>query len=95
MSEKIYDIGHHYIQFSDSDDEFGCLCIFPHEDDIEHLELDRLKSLALLGAVARLIFDGYYERHGEFIYIPNDVPEWVLDGVRRMSIVDTKETEAK
>ena len=86
MGEKVYDVGHKFIQYSEDDVEFMCLCTFPHNDQ-EHLEIDRLKSLAIFGAVVRLIHDGYYSEHGDYIYIPRDVPEWVLEGVRRLTML--------
>jgi len=87
MGEKSYSVGHKYIQFSrEGDDEFSCLCTFPHNDQ-ERLEVDRLKSLAIFGAVVQLILKGYYEDHeGEYIFIPHDVPLYVLRDVRSLTM---------
>ena len=85
MGEKSYDVGHKYIRFSEESD-FSCLCTFPHNDNGE-LSIERMKALALFGAVVRLIFDDYYAEHGEYIYIPDDVPEWVLEGVRSLTML--------
>jgi hypothetical protein len=82
MGEKSYSVGHKYIQFREDDDEFSCLCTFPHNDQ-EHLDIERLKSLAIFGAVVQLILKGYYDDHdGEYIFIPHDVPSYVLRDVR-------------
>lgn len=87
MGEKSYSIGHKYIRFSEGDDEFSCLCTFPHNDQ-EHLEIDRLKSLAIFGAVVQLVLKGYYDDHeGEYIFIPHDVPSYVLRDVRSLTML--------
>lgn len=91
MGEKSYRVLGKLIQFSESDDEFTCLCTFPHNDQ-EHLEIDRLKSLAIFGAVVQLVLKGYYDDHeGEYIFIPHDVPSYVLRDVRSLTscAVDT------
>jgi len=91
MGEKSYRVLGKLIQFSDSDDEFTCLCTFPHNDQ-EHLDIDRLKSLAIFGAVVQLVLKGYYDDHeGEYIFIPHDVLSYVLRDVRSLTscAVDT------
>lgn len=82
MGEKSYDVGHKYIQFNEESD-FACLCTFP-DNDGDELGIDRIKSLALFGAVARLVLDGYYDQHGEYIYIPDDVPGWILRDIQNL-----------
>jgi hypothetical protein len=85
MGEQIYEIKDKFVSFQDSDDEFSCLCLFPPKD--ERLEIDKVKSLALFGAVVRLILDGYYDDEyydNKYIYIPLDVPEWILNDIRRI-----------
>ena len=32
MGEKIYQIGEYPLQFSEMDDDYVCLCTFPHND---------------------------------------------------------------
>ena len=88
MGEKSYSVGHKYIQFSESDDEFVCLCTFPHNDLTNiGLELERVRSLAIFGAVVKLVLAGYYADHeNEYIYIPDDVPQYVLDAVRNLTL---------
>lgn len=85
MGEKTYQVGTKQVCFSESDTEFACLCTFPHNDN-SFLEIDRAKALVLFGAVVRLIHDGYYTTHGEYIYIPGDVPAWIIEGVRKLSL---------
>lgn len=84
MGEKTYSIRNKHIRFSEDNDDYGCLCTFPHNDN-EYLSLDRLKSLALFGAVVRLVMDGYYDDREDdgYIFIPQDVPEWILESVER------------
>ena len=85
MGEKSYRVLGKLIQFSDSDDEFTCLCTFPRNDQ-EHLDIERLKSLAIFGAVVQLVLKGYYDDHeGEYIFIPHDVPSYVLRDVRSLT----------
>jgi len=93
MGEKSYPVGRFYICFSDVDDEFGCPCTFPHNYN-EHLDIGDVQALALLGAVTRLIFDGYYDSLSDgHIYIPQDVPAWILDGVRKIGIAKSNIAE--
>lgn len=81
MGEKTYEVKGKLIRFSEDSDEFDCLCTFPHNDQ-ETLEVGRVVALALFGAVVRLVFDGYYDNHeGGYIFIPQDVPDWIVEGV--------------
>lgn len=85
MSEKAYKIKDKYIMFEENN-EVSCLCTFPH-NYAEKLEMTDLQSLALLGAVVRLVIGGYYDDHkGEYIFIPSDVPEWIIREVDRYLI---------
>lgn len=84
---KVYRVGKHSIIFSenDVDDYIICLCTFPHNNE-EKLDVDYLRSLALFGAVVRLIFDGYYDGHDDdYIFIPADVPQWIRDEIERLT----------
>jgi hypothetical protein len=96
MGEKSYRVRGKSIRFSDNDDEFMCLCTFPHNDQC-HLDIDRLKSLAVFGAVVQLVLKGYYDDHkGEYIFIPHDVPPYVLRDVRNLTMpADDSETRAE
>lgn len=80
MGEQSYYIKNKIIRFRE-EDSFPCLCTFPHNDH-EYLQKDRVRSLAVFGAVVRLVLDGYYDDHeGNYIFIPGDVPNWILSGV--------------
>ena len=81
MGCDYYDLlGGGYAHFSDSDDEFDCLCTFPHNDG-EALTVERLRSLALLGAAVVMAYDNPVSRD-DYIFIPRDIPGWILDGIR-------------
>lgn len=85
MGEKVYSIGHKRIMFSDTNDEFACLCTFPHNNE-EKLGVEDLQSLSIFGAVVQLVLKGYYDDHeGEYIFIPHDVPPYVLRDVRSLT----------
>ena len=91
MGEQRYRINGKAVIFSDWNDEFPCLCCFPGNyitENGESVDGELLQSLALFGAVVRLIFDGYYDQvsKDEYIYIPGDVPDWVLAKVRLLTL---------
>jgi len=70
-----------YIMFSESDDEWSCLCTFPVNYRDEKLDSETLRSLALLGAAVVLY------NHGDMylpIYLPYAVPKWILNEIKRL-----------
>lgn len=83
MGEKYYPVKNKYIVFDENNDEFGCLCTFPHNYN-EKLNLADLQTLAIFGAVVRLVLAGYYDNHDEYVFIPNDVPQWIIDGIKNI-----------
>jgi len=97
MSEQRYQIKGKTVVFSEESNEFPCLCCFYENyiDDGETIDVNLLQSLALFGAVFRLIYDGYYDYipDGGYIYIPDDVPEWVLAKVRLIRIIRIPQTD--
>lgn len=84
MGCKTYRIDGKLVMFSELDDEFSCLCTFPHNDE-DGISVDRLIELALFGAVVTLIKHGYYENvdEGEYIIIPHDVPATIMEDIRK------------
>ena len=66
------------IQFSEMDDDWSCLCTFPHNDGVEILP-SRLRSLALLGAAVVLAHQGELEEGANFL--PHCVPQWIRDEI--------------
>lgn len=84
MGENVYPIQDYdgnwlEIRFSESDDEYSCLCTFPY-NDMGRLDVDKVRSLALFGAAVRLAFDGDLE-HG---FLPKAVPEWIRNEIDRI-----------
>jgi hypothetical protein len=85
MGEKGYAISgwwseeEHYLQFSDSDDDYACLCTFSG-NDMGQLDLGEVRSLALFGAAVRLAFSDELE-HG---ILPGAVPEWIREEIDRV-----------
>lgn len=68
-----------YIHFSEMDDTVGCLCTFPH-NDAGWLSVERLRSLAMLGAAVVML------QHGEIfgpVFLPNGLG-WVKDEIFRL-----------
>ena len=89
MGENVYPVESYdgdwtEIRFSKSDEDYSCLCTFPM-NDMECLDADRVRSLALFGAAVRLAFEGKLE-HG---FLPAAVPSWIRDEIDR--ILDWKE----
>ena len=85
MGEKSYRIDGRLVRFSPNDDElFCCLCTFPGNNislDGGTIGIGDVADLALFGAAARLIFDGEYKTE-EYVYLPHDLPAWIVDGIR-------------
>ena len=76
--------------FSEMDDDWGCLCTFPH-DDHGKLDAERVRSLALLGAAVVLAAFRREQLETEdgwggtvFASLPNAVPQWIRDEIRRV-----------
>ena len=66
------------IMFSEGDDEVGCLCTFPHNDG-DRLDVERVRSLAYLGAAVVLQKRGDLEHP----YLPGCLPAWIRDEIDR------------
>ena len=85
MGEKSYRIKNKYVVFSEDDEEFECLCIFPHNYEFDGIDIETVQSLALFGAAVRLIYAGHYEDDPKsYIVIPDDIPDWIVDGIRKI-----------
>jgi hypothetical protein len=68
------------VQFSETDDNVGCLCTFPHNEG-EVLTADRARSLAMLGAA---VVAAHSERSHGMMLLPHDLPEWIVKGLKRL-----------
>ena len=79
MGEKIYEIGDYPLQFSEMDDDYVCLCTFPHNDQGQLLP-DRVRSLALLGAAVVLASNDDLDHP----FLPNCVPVWIRQEIDRV-----------
>lgn len=84
MSENVYsfvtsDLETFHIAFSESDD-FMCLCTFPYNDQ-EQLSIERVISLAMLGAAVRLAFEDQLEPG--YNYLPDALPKWLVNEFTR------------
>lgn len=80
MGENVYsfvtsDLETFRISFSEMDEDFGCLCTFPHNDQ-EQLSIERLISLAMFGAAVRLAFENKF--NPGYIYLPESLPSWLV-----------------
>ena len=80
MSEKIYNVYGKSIQFSEMNDDWTCLCTFPHNYEPK-LDADAVRSLALLGAAVVLARRG--DLDGEML--PDCVPQWIRDELQRVT----------
>lgn len=89
MSEQIYLVtgysGEEYdLQFSESNDDWACLCTRLHTQDTEdgRLESATIRSLALLGAA--VVLASRDDSALTSTLLPDGVPEWI-----RQEIIDT------
>ena len=79
MGEDRYHVGKYPLQFSEMDDDYICLCTFPHNDQ-GALTPDRVRSLALLGAAVVLARSCSLEHP----FLPACVPEWIRKEIDRV-----------
>ena len=84
MGEQVYTVvsidgEEHYLQFSEDDDSYRCLCSFPTNDEAMGMDAERVRSLALLGAAVCLAHQDMLD-HG---ILPLAVPEWIRKGIDR------------
>lgn len=66
------------IRFSEGDEDYGCLCTFPHNYMVAgKIAIDKavVRSLAVLGAMVVLAHQGKINHQNGYSYIPSDVPE--------------------
>lgn len=75
------------VRFSEDDDDWRCLCTFPHNDG-NTLDTSRLRSLALFGAVCAMIEsqDEFYSGYevGDYIFLPHNAPDWLKSEIQRL-----------
>jgi len=84
MGENVYPIQDYdgnwtEIRFSELDEDYHCLCLFPLWRT-GPLDIEEVRSLALFGAAVRLAFEGQLE-HG---FLPHAVPEWIREEIDRV-----------
>ena|SRR3990167_11375119 len=75
------------IHFSDMDEDYSCLCTFPHNytvDGVIKLDKTEVRSMAVLGAMVALAYAGRIQHQQGYSYIPNDVPEDVRKEIDRV-----------
>lgn len=91
MGELIYTIqsrhGDVNIQFSYDGEKYGCLCTFPGNHYPE-LDAEAIKSLALLGAAVALARNTNEYEGREYVVLPSDVPQWILDAIDRVTLAN-------
>ena len=61
---------------------FGCLCNFPYAYD-KGLDIDTVRSLALLGAAVALIRNSDEIDTKDMVILPDAVPEWIRKEIIR------------
>lgn len=72
------------IHFSDSDEDYSCLCTFPHNYMVDgKIGVDKtvVRSLAVLGAMVVLAHQGRISQDQGYSSIPHDVPEELLQQI--------------
>ena len=88
---ETYEISFAEMTLKDEDD-FGCLCTFPGNDQ-HKLTQHRLRALALLGAAVVLCtyeeneltdYVGQIDEDTFSIVLPYSLPNWIRDEIRRL-----------
>lgn len=82
MGCDYYHVHGHLIHFSDCDDSYGCLCTFPHNYE-PILDVDAVRSLALLGAAAVLVLEQKFGKD-EYVFLPSAIPDWIKQEIDRV-----------
>lgn len=78
MGCERYHVNHDEIMFSEIDDSIWCLCTFPF-NDMGRLSIERVRSLAYLGAAVVLSQREELD-HG---YLPSCLPQSIRDEIDR------------
>jgi hypothetical protein len=88
MSEQVYEVscwdeekqewGTMGIQFSEMDNEWACLCTFDPEKS--EVDIDVIRSFALLGAAVVLAHIGKLEHS----FLPFNIPPFICDKIKRL-----------
>ena len=71
-----------YVGFSEVDEDYRCLCTFPHNWTEQRLDSNDVRSLAMLGAA--VILASQTQDDDARVYIPQDIPEWMRAEVDRV-----------
>lgn len=79
MGCKFYKVNDNYIKFSEESEEADCLCTFPHNYQNIDFDEETIRSLALLGAM--VVINNNSNSKDVFSYIPNDIPNWIIDKI--------------
>jgi len=69
------------IKFSESNDDWRCLCTLSPNNHGVPISLGQLKSLAALGLAVVLLHDN--ELDGP-VFLPGSLPKWALDELDRL-----------
>ena len=86
MGEDVYHACWHWIQWSDDDDEFSCLCTEFFSGD--EIDIETVKAFALLGAAVRLAWLASHAGGSGYLFIPDDIPLYVIDAIRSLKMGD-------
>lgn len=73
--------------------DIPCLCTFPHNyGTSESVNAELVRSMAFLGAAVAIAANGEWKNY-EYVYLPSDLPMWVIDAIERCIPVaqETKE----
>ena len=81
MGEQIYDIAGLDVSFCDMDETYRCLCTFPGNDQVLGIDIERVRSLALLGAVVVLEHNGMLDDSQNHLYLPECIPDWIKEQI--------------
>jgi hypothetical protein len=80
MGEQVYSAEDRSIMFSDSELGYRCLCTFPTNDETTGIDIERVRSLALLGAAVVLAHYNMADC-GDCFFIPECVPDWIKEQI--------------
>ena len=84
MGCNVYDYKDREIIFIHNKYAVGCLCTFPMNYKDKKLDSYDVKAMAWLGAAIALLHNRESLGEDEYVRLPHDLPDWVVEEINRL-----------